>query len=61
MGSKANLLTPIVVKKSTAFIAGHQARRIGSSCSKDPNSSMAFGGAVAKDSVKEGAAGGMTS
>ena len=31
----------VLVKGSAAFIAGHQARRMGSSCSKDQNSPMA--------------------
>ena len=30
------------MKENTAFIAGHQARRMGSSCSKDLHSLMAF-------------------
>ena len=34
---------------------------MGSSCSKDPSFPMAFGGAVVKDSVREGAAGCMIS
>ena len=42
----------VVVKKSAAFVAGHpawrQARRTGSSCSKDPNSLMAFRGGFLK-------------
>ena len=32
----------VVVKESTTFTEGHQARRTGSSCSKDPDSLMAF-------------------
>ena len=42
MFSNANLLIQIVVKESAEIIAGRQARRMGLSCSKDPNSSMAF-------------------
>ena len=40
--SKASVLHRVVVKESIAFIAGHQARTTGSSCSEDPNSQMAF-------------------
>ena len=32
----------VVVKESTAFIAGHQVRRTGGSCSKDLNSPLVF-------------------
>ena len=32
------------MKENTAFTAGHQARRMGSSCSKDLHSLMAFSG-----------------
>ena len=42
MFSNANLLIQIVVKESAAFTAGNHAGRMGLSCSKDPNSSMAF-------------------
>ena len=46
--SKVNYWHWVVVKQSTAFIAGHQARRTGSSCSKDPKSLMAFREGVLK-------------
>ena len=38
----------VVVKESTAFMAGHQAGRMGSSCSKDLNSPVAFREGVLK-------------
>ena len=37
-----------VVKESTAFITEHQARRVGSSCLKAPNSPMTFRDGVLK-------------
>ena len=46
-----------MVKESTVFMVGHQARRMGSSCSKDPNSPVAFregrGREGRKDSKRE--------
>ena len=40
--SKASYWHRVVVKESTAFIAGHQVRRMGSSCSKCLNSPLGF-------------------
>lgn len=52
--SKANLLTLGALKESTAFTAGHQARRRGSSCSEDMESFDGFQGIDFKGSVREG-------
>ena len=46
-----------MLKASTVFIAGHQISRMGSSCSKDPNSPMAFRDEDFKGSVRESVTG----
>ena len=42
----------VVVKESTVFIAGLQAKRMGSSCSEDPNSLMAYRKGVLKGNIR---------
>ena len=46
-----------MVKGRGAFIARRQARRMGSSCSKDPHSPLAFGDDVSKKGVGGGSGG----
>ena len=51
---KAKLLTPVVVKESEEFIAGHQARNPGKLVLKRPWTPNGFQGKVFKDRVREG-------
>ena len=55
--NKANLLTQVVVKESTAFIAGHQARSPGQLVLKTPDLPEGFQESIFKARWRDGAQG----